>query len=394
MTKLSRKDTYKNVIPLPFKCYYIPVMLVAVAGLFSSIYLAVSHYRVHADLSYSSFCALSRALNCDTVSSSPYAVFLGIPVAVWGFFGYAAVLFLIFLAGSRRAAKIRLWPLLFWVSLLFSIGSLVLAGISTFIINSYCIMCIFTYLVNFALMYYAWFINRRFGDTGLATGFITDLQFLRGDRKFSIPFFTGFVLIIGSLGFMLPEYWKAQPPSLDTALPRGETENGHPWIGAENPDLVIQEFTDYLCPQCRIKHFYLRRLVAQYPEKIRLVHRNFPMDHKFNPLVKEPYHMGAGLLALFSIHAQNRGKFWEANDMFFQLDKSVGAINTRTIAETLDLAPKDLDAARNDRTTLYHLQKDIEAGLKFGFTGTPGYVVNGETFQGRIPPGIVKQIKE
>jgi uncharacterized membrane protein/protein-disulfide isomerase len=394
MIKLSRKNTHKTIIPLPYYCYYIPVTLAAFVGLCSSIYLAISHYRVHADLSYSSFCAISRALNCDTVSSSPYAVFLGVPLAVWGIIGYAAVLFILFLAGTKRAAKRRLWPLLFWASLLFSIYSFALAGISTFIINSYCIMCILTYLVNFTLLYYAWFINRRFGDTGLVDGFFTDLKFLWEAKKASVPVFAGCALIIGVLGFAMPEYWKTDPPALNASLARGETENGHPWIGAQNPELVIEEFTDYLCSQCRIKHFYLRRLVAQHPKKIRLVHRHFPMDHKFNPLVKEPFHMGAGTLALLSIYAQKQDKFWQANDMFFQLDKSVVAINTRTIAERLDLDPSSLAAARNDRTTLYHLQKDIEEGLKSGFTGTPGYVVNGETFQGRIPPRVLKEITE
>jgi uncharacterized membrane protein/protein-disulfide isomerase len=392
MKELKHKRPYKKIKPLSYSYYYIPVLLVALTGLCSSIYLAVSHYRVHADISYSSFCAISRALNCDTVSSSPYAVFLGVPVAVWGIIGYVFILFILCLAGSRVASKRRLWPLLFWMSLLFSILSLILAGISTFQINSYCIMCILTYLVNFALLYYAWFINRRFGNTGLLKGVFADLKFFWRLKNFFIPFFAGFVVIIAGMVFAMPEYWKTEPPALEETLAQGQTENGHPWIGAKNPLLVIEEFTDYLCTQCRIKHFYLRRLVSQYPEKIRLVHRNFPMDHKFNPLVEKPYLVGSGTLALFSIHAQDKGKFWEANDMFFQLDKSVGAINTRTIAEQLEIDSKTLVSALKHRSTLYHLQKDIEAGLKHGFTGTPGYVVNGEIFQGRIPPEILKKI--
>ncbi len=384
----------KQIIPLPFLYYYIPVLFFAAAGFFDSIYLAVSHYRVHADLTYSSFCAVSRALNCDTVSSSPYAVFLGIPVAVWGALGYAAAAFLLVTAFGRSSGRKTLWPLIFWVSFLYCALSLVLAAISTILINSYCIMCIVSYLVNFALLYYAWFINKRFGAYGLVKGLPAGLKTLWSLRKASIPAAAGFLIIVFGLGAAMPEYWHMEPPKLPKSLPRGITEDGHPWIGAEDPELVIHEFTDYLCTQCRIKHFYLRRLIAENSDKIRLVHRHFPMDHKFNPLVKEPYHMGSGALAVFSIYAQEQGRFWEANDRFFQMNRSTGAINTKTIAGRLGLDPAGLARAMRDRSTLYHLQKDIEKGLKLGFTGTPGYVINGEVFQGRIPPRVLKKILE
>jgi protein-disulfide isomerase len=254
-------------------------------------------------------------------------------------------------------------------------------------------MCILTYLVNFALLYYAWFINRRFGNAGLFSGLLADLKFLWDIKKASLPVIAVFVVIIAGTVLAMPEYWKTASPPLDGTLTRGETEDGHPWIGSENPDLVIEEFTDFLCSQCRIKHFYLRRLIAEHPDRIRLVHRHFPMDNKYNPLVKEPYHIGSGILSVFSIHAQKHGKFWEANDMFFQLDKSAGAINTRTIAEKLELEPRALAAARINRNIFYRLQKDIEEGLKLGFTGTPGYLINGQTYQGRIPPEVLKILK-
>lgn len=384
----------KPIATLPIGFYYLPVIIIALAGLFDSIYLVISHYRVHADLSYSSFCAISRSLNCDTVSSSPYAVFLNLPVAIWGAIGYGFVLFVLGLALHPRAQKKRLWPLLFWTSLAFSICSLILAWISTFRIQSYCIMCIITYLVNFSLLYYAWFINKRFGDRGLIEGLVDDIGFLWAVKKIVLPVIAGLLLFTITLMAALPEYWEMKLPTGTKEMHKGITEDGHPWIGAENPEMVIEEFTDYLCSQCRIKHFYLRRLISENPGKIRLVHRHFPMDHKYNPMVKEPYHMGAGTLALFSIYAQTEGKFWEANDLFFKMDQSVKAIGSRTIAGKLGLNPGSLVRALQNRSILYHLQKDIQKGLELGITGTPGYVINDEVYQGYIPPGLLKKILE
>lgn len=384
----------KQIKPLRFRWYFIPVLTIALVGFFDSIYLAVSHYRVHTDLSYSSFCAISRALNCDTVSSSPYAVFFNVPVAIWGSVGYGFVLFILGLAANPKAQKKRLWPTLFWVSMAFGFCSLVLAWISSFWIRSYCIMCILTYMVNFFLIYYAWFVNKRFGDRGLIHGVIYDIRFLCLKKKLTLPVLIGFFFLLGGLVKGMPRYWDMSLPLNTGAIYQGITEEGHPWIGAKNPELVIEEFTDYLCSQCRIKHFSLRRLMTEHPGKIRLIHRHFPMDHEYNPLVQKPYHIGSGTLALFSIYAQTKGKFWEANDMFFQLDTRIGAINTKKIAHSLGLNPKSIVQSVRDPRILHQLRKDIKKGLKHGLRGTPGYIINGKVYQGYIPPRLLRDIIE
>ena len=53
-----------------------------------SISLARLHVNVHTDPDYQSYCAMSERVNCDTVALSDYAVFLGLPVSLWGLLGY------------------------------------------------------------------------------------------------------------------------------------------------------------------------------------------------------------------------------------------------------------------------------------------------------------------
>ncbi|MCA1785833.1 MAG: DsbA family protein, partial [Desulfobacteraceae bacterium] len=116
--------------------------------------------------------------------------------------------------------------------------------------------------------------------------------------------------------------------------------------------------------------------------------------HQFNPLVKQPYHKGTGALALFSIYAQTLDKFWEANDLFFQLDKSIGSVNSKNVAKKLDLDHRGLVNSLKNQSILYHLQKDIQKGLDLGLTGTPGYVINNEVYQGYIPDHLLKNVLE
>ncbi len=374
----------------PFKYYYVPMVIIAIAGLANAVYLSISHYRVYTDIGYRSFCAVSKSINCDTVSQSVYSILLNVPVPIWGVFGYGFFLFLLLLAGFQKDTKDRIWPVLFWVACHFSIYGIVLAAISSFLIRSYCLMCIVSYMINFILMYYAWFINKRFGNDGLIRGFVKDLKYPFSLKKITVPVLTLFLISGCAMVLWFPEYWHLKPAELSQNIPKGVTEDGHPWIGAENPELIIEEYSDYLCFHCRKMHYYLRAMIEANPDKIRLVHYHFPMDHKFNPLVTTPFHVGSGLLGILAIHATDHDKFWEANDMFLAVNAETGTVNVVEIASSLDLDEKEMIDSLNDYTILARLKGDIIKGLKLGITGTPGFVIDGILYQGQIPANVVK----
>ncbi len=379
----------RRISPLPFYYYFIPVLLLALAGLLDSIYLSYSHYRVYTDIFYKSFCAVSKAINCDTVSQSPYSIFLDLPVPVWGIIGYLFLTILAVFAGSDRGRDKSGWTLLTVISGTYSAYSVILALISNYYIHSYCLMCILSYGINFALLFYCWLIRRRFSAEGFLNGLFSDLVFFFGlPRRQAV--FGVFGLLVLLVFFGLPEYWKMETETLKRDLPHGLTEAGHPWIGAENPELTIVEFTDYLCFQCRKMHYYLRGLVAAYPDKIRLVHRHFPVDNAFNPLVRQEFHVGSGKLALLAIYAAREGKFWEMNDLLFGIPK--GWLPLKDIAEKTGLDPRGLAWALESDWTKSLLMDDIRDGLRLGVNGTPGYVIDDKVYLGNIPPHIINSV--
>jgi uncharacterized membrane protein len=208
----------KPTVLLPFKYYYLPMLIIAVAGLADAVYLSISHYRVYTDIGYRSFCAVSKSINCDTVSQSVYSILFGVPVPVWGMFGYAFFLSLLILAGFQKDPKSQIWPTLFWVAWFFSIYSIVLAAISSFLIHSYCLMCIVSYMINFMLMYYAWFINKRFGNHGLIRGFVGDLKYLLNRKKITVPILTLFLVSGCAMVYWFPEYWHLKPVTHGSGL--------------------------------------------------------------------------------------------------------------------------------------------------------------------------------
>jgi uncharacterized membrane protein/protein-disulfide isomerase len=381
----------KPIVALPYPYYFMPVFLTAMVGFFDSIYLAVSHYRNYTDIGYQSFCAISKSMNCDTVSQSPYSIFLSVPVPIWGIIGYAFLLVLILYSWPKAADRKRVWSLLMVLVLAFCVYAIILAGISTFLIHSYCIMCILSYAVSFLILYYCWIIRKRFYCERICKGILLDIAYLIRYPLTSLLialFFSASILMI--FGF-LPKYWMMNPPALSKDMPRGVTEDGHPWIGAEHPELEIIEFTDYMCFQCKKMHFHLRRMVQKYPDKIRLVHRHFPMDQKINPIVKGPFHDGAAKLALIALYGVKKEKFWEINDALYQLPHN-GTVNIRELAEKTGVDFQEMRRALRDKRLWRLLWKDVSVGIKkYGLTGTPGFIINNQVYFGQIPPDVLKK---
>ena len=270
---------------------------------------------------------------------------------------------------------------------------MVLALISTYWIHSYCLMCIVSYAVNFVLMYLTWLGFRRFVPGGWWKGICEDLRFVWQWRKrfgaVFLPFGVGVLLLVA----FFPAYWHFSAPAAAVAVPNGVTDEGHPWIGAENPELTIEEFTDYQCFQCKKMHFFLRRLVAQHPDKIRLVHRNYPLDHELNPIVvPQPYHVGSGKMALVANAAGLSGKFWEMNDLLFGLVGQTDTLKLKNLAEGVGMTPEDLAKNLNSPQAHRLLLLDVREGMRANMTGTPAYRVNGEVYLGQIPPGILEAV--
>jgi protein-disulfide isomerase len=253
-------------------------------------------------------------------------------------------------------------------------------------------MCIFSYAVNLLLLFYTWLIRRRFKGERLYEGLKADLLYLHARKLTFIPVAAGVTAVAVLMILFFPRYWHMQPPAPARTLNQGITPEGHPWIGAANPLLTIVEFSDYQCFQCRKMHYFLRQLVSDQPDRLRLVHRHFPMDHKFNPIVTKPYHEGSGYMAMIAVFAADFGKFWDVNDLLFDAGARRENLRIRKLAEHAGFDFETLRSALRNRAVLEYVLKDIRDGLKLGLTGTPGFVVENQLYSGQIPPEKLREV--
>jgi uncharacterized membrane protein/protein-disulfide isomerase len=379
---------------LSYQIYFYSTVGLVFTGISISLYLVYLHYRTYTDFAYSSFCALSKSINCDTVAQSPWSVIADLPVSVWGFFGYLFYLLILFSLKKLDNTTDSAWSFLVVLGLLFSLASLFLGYISSFIIHAYCILCICIYAVNLSLFYITFIARKRFRENYFLKDLFQAFSHLYEKRKF----LTGLILLglfVISTKFFLPHYWSFELAPLSTDISTGTTESGHPWIGAENPTLIIEEYADYQCFQCAKTHYMFRRLIEKSPTTLRLVFRHYPMDHEFNPtVVREPFHVGSGKMALLAIYAMTQNKFWEMNDALFQLARSKQSFNTRFLSEKTGIPSPELVASLSHPDIQKQLNQDIHRGMKLRITGTPAFVIDGKVYTGSIPSTIIKKIMQ
>lgn len=109
------------------------IALLALVGAFVALYLTLYKVGVIGELS----CTVG---SCETVNTSRWAIFLGLPVAAWGLVSYIVLLGLA-LAGLQTSSRVITWAitaLAAW-NLLFSAW---LTYLERYVIHAYCMWCL------------------------------------------------------------------------------------------------------------------------------------------------------------------------------------------------------------------------------------------------------------
>ena len=94
---------------------------------------------------------------CEAVLTSPYAIILGIPVALLGVAYYAFWLFLFVLALDTKS---DLFARALWLTSIGFIASLGFIGIQIFIIKAVCLYCLISAAAS-TIMFFLWLFMRR-----------------------------------------------------------------------------------------------------------------------------------------------------------------------------------------------------------------------------------------
>lgn len=141
--------------------------------------------------------------------------------------------------------------------------------------------------------------------------------------------------------------------------------------GPDDARVTIVEFLDPACETCRDFLPYVKKLIDQYPGKVRVMVRYAPLHPGSDQVVK----------MLEAAHLQ--GKFWPALELLFSTQNQWTVNHTSqpmralNILNSLDIDQERLAADMNNPDVARVVQKDIQDGRSLNVRATPEFFVNG-----------------
>lgn len=145
--------------------------------------------------------------------------------------------------------------------------------------------------------------------------------------------------------------------------------------GKKDAPVTIVEFSDFQCPYSQMFHPVAVQAFNAYPDKVKLVLKNFPLG--YHPLARP------AVKATFA--AREQGKYWEMVDAIFKEGKNLSQEKFQEIAQKIGLNMKKFqqDLKEKDAQWEKFIEEDIDSANKAEVRGTPTFFLNGKFFQGR-----------
>jgi len=163
-----------------------------------------------------------------------------------------------------------------------------------------------------------------------------------------------------------------EPPRVVVAAPAGE-----PSRGPADAPVVIVEFSDFQCPYCKRAETIVEQILAAYPDKVRLVYRDFPLG----------FHNRALFASNAARCAADQNKYWEYHNnlMSQSVQGDLGDADLKKRAETVGLDVAAFSACYESKKHDQAIQVSMQDGSNVGVTGTPTFFINGRMFVGAKP---------
>lgn len=137
--------------------------------------------------------------------------------------------------------------------------------------------------------------------------------------------------------------------------------------------VTVVMFSDFQCSACAGTHPRLKKLLAGYGDKVRLVVRDYPLTS---------IHQNAFEAALAANAARAQGKFFEYIDILYRNQNALDTASLKKYAADLGLNTKQFELDLASEKNAAEVRKDMEDGKKYGVSGTPTIFVNGVKVRG------------
>lgn len=160
--------------------------------------------------------------------------------------------------------------------------------------------------------------------------------------------------------------------------------------GAKGAKVTIVEYSDFECPFCKRFHPTVLQALKDYPGKVRLVYRQFPLD-SLHPNAR-PEAEASECVAKIS----GNDTFWKFADAIFERTTSNGhgfALDKLVpLAKEFGVNEQKMKTCIDTKETAQAVNDQYQGGVAAGVQGTPGSFVNGIELGGAVPYEQLKQL--
>jgi len=160
--------------------------------------------------------------------------------------------------------------------------------------------------------------------------------------------------------------------------------DGAPFVGPKDAPVALVEFSDFQCPYCAQAVVKLRAVLKAYPNQVKLVFKQFPLDR----------HSQAALAAAAGVAAHRQGKFWPLHDAMFADRTHLSRTTILEMAGAIGLDTKRFEQDWDSPAVKQAVARDEIEGEKVGVEATPTIFIDGQKYNGGLDLGAIRPIIE
>lgn len=171
---------------------------------------------------------------------------------------------------------------------------------------------------------------------------------------------------------------KALEASFDNPL-QAEIRSDESFRGKADAPITLIEYSDFECPFCTRGFTTVQELMKKYEGKIRFAYKHLPLSFHPQAMPAAQYYE--------AIRLQSPEKAWQFHDAIYKNQRALQN-GEKFLKEEAKKVGADMAKLAKDvksEAVQKRIDADMAEAAKFGFQGTPGFILNGIPVKGAYP---------
>ena len=159
------------------------------------------------------------------------------------------------------------------------------------------------------------------------------------------------------------------------------------YFGSDSAKITIVEYSDFECPYCSRGYQTVKQVMREYGDDVRVLYKHLPLEMHPNAL--------PAALLYEAVAQQSADKSRKFHDALYENQgalRSGGEQWMRSVAKDLGLDMAQLEKDLKSEKIQTMVEADMTEAEQFGFSGTPGFLINGVSLKGAYPLPAFKEI--